>query len=127
MATDRQQFIQACRLLGVEFKEDPQLTLSNGTIIAAQIHVANFSSRAGIWVADFDDESRRLWRAHRTEIAELGASASFMSLNAESNAPFDLNNFIDMFSEWGWTGAEEETPSWIIPFERLYPSEPTEK
>ena len=115
MATGKQQFIQACQLLDLPYKENPRLELRDGTILKAQIYVPNFSSSNGIWVADLNDESYEQWNKHRDELTNLGASASFMELIDETKAPSELEDFKDMFCEWGWTGDPKLQPDWIVP------------
>src|SRR5678815_5778378 len=31
---------------------------------------------------------------------------------SEDAAPYDRDSFIEMLSDWGWTGRKEESPSW---------------
>lgn len=50
-------------------------------------------------------------REYADKLVELGYGYSVMSEQSE-NTVFDLDSWIEVFNDWGWSGEEGKEPSW---------------
>ena len=98
--------------LGLDIVVPYEVDLGNNVKLQAKLLVRNFGARNGILVfTDMD----LVW-PHRNELSNLGYGYSVLDEPTDkTNEAYDRDLFIDMLSEWEWTGGEATRPSWIGP------------
>jgi hypothetical protein len=95
--------------LGVRILVGFEAKLSDGNMMFTQALFPDLGGPLGMIVMASSDQTE-------TSIArDLLAHGFAISTFSEPlpNEEFDLNNYSEMFSEWGWTGDEDSRPSWI--------------
>jgi hypothetical protein len=102
----------ACGQLGLRIVIPFKLTLREGWEINAKALLPQLGARNGtLIVTDFSDV-----KGKEEELRVLGYTASVMT------EPFDekgdeLDDWIEVFSEWGWAAKEEPKPNWLLDLE----------
>lgn len=114
MATGKEKLISACRELGIAHIPNFKVATSHGEIIQSEVFIEHFSNPIGIMVFDFSYQADFL--PYRAELVEKGYGASFWDLSSDNRHPFEIENFVEIFCEWGWTGSEDAKPKWIRPW-----------
>jgi len=98
--------------LGIEIVAPYEVDLKNGIKVRAELLVRTFGARIGTLVFT---EIDAVW-PHRNELSSLGYGYSVLDEPTDkANELYDRELFIDMLSEWEWTGTEAEKPSWLRP------------
>jgi hypothetical protein len=100
---------QAAEILGVEIVAPFSVTLPSGTRVDAPVLVKSFGARNGMLIVTDYAEVRH-------ELAALEDAGFGFSVLEEpdQDEPFVVNEFVDMLRDWGWTGRQEDEPSWLM-------------
>ena len=105
----QKDFHRAATELGLLIELNHDVKLSDGRILRAQVWLPDLGNVSGTLVFSFrddvDSEARR----------ELKERAFLLSTMGDGipGVEFDLDRFVETFSEWGWCGDPERTPAWI--------------
>ena len=99
--------------LGLEIEAPAEVPLSNGRKFLGDFLLKNFGGANGILIVQDYERFAGYWKELRT----LGYS--FSTLEPSSHEAYDRQVFIEMLSEWSWTGDPEKKPEWLIPEEKL--------
>lgn len=98
--------------LGIKIVINQAIDLSGNCKFLAPILFPQFGASKGTLVLNSDDN-------YAIELIEelrnLGFTASSF-LPPEPDEKFDIDSYIEMFSDWGWTGSEESRPKWLLEF-----------
>lgn len=98
--------------LGIKIVAPYEVELQSGGKLKAKLLVRNFGHRYGTLI--FTD-AEEVW-AHRKELAALGYAYSVLEEpTTEADELYDRDIFIDILSEWEWTGDEQDQPEWLLP------------
>jgi len=103
-ASSRRSWNRHCR----PYEVDLETTLK----LHAELLLTNFGARNGTLVfTDMD----AIW-SHRNELSNLGYGYSVLDEPTDkANVVYDRDLFIEMLSEWEWTGDEATRPGWLRP------------
>lgn len=96
------------RDLKLEIVAPFEVTLLSRTILRAEFLVRHFGAKNGMLV--FTDY--RLVRPYDEELVNLGYGYSVMDRDNES---YVREDFIDVLSDWGWSGDKARKPIWLKP------------
>lgn len=103
------EFEIAAKDLGLEIEAPFSLEIEEGIVINIDILLKNFGNREGMLVVNkFEKLS-----PYANKLVELGYGISTIG-EPDSPDEFHRNVFIEMLSEWGWCGPENEKPDWVI-------------
>jgi hypothetical protein len=98
--------------LGINIVAPYEVALGNSRKIHADIFVPDFGHDNGTLI--FRD-TEAVW-PHREELSKLGYGYSVLEEpSADVEHLYDREPFIEMLSEWGWTGNEADKPEWLLP------------
>jgi hypothetical protein len=98
--------------LGIEITAPYEVELPSGRKVTAKLLVKHFGHRHGTLI--FSD-TEAVW-PYRKELAALGYAYSVLEEpTTQTDQLYDRDIFIDMLSEWEWTGDEQRKPQWILP------------
>jgi hypothetical protein len=100
---------QAAKTLGVEIVAPFSVTLPSGTRIDAPVLVKSFGARNGMLLLVDYAEVRHVLAA----LEDAGFGFSVLE-ESDQDEPFVVNHFVDMLRDWGWTGRQEDEPSWLM-------------
>lgn len=84
------------------------LELSSGQSIMADLLVPLFGSENGTLVVS----SYQVVGPYVDELKDKGFCCSILSEPGE-NEEFNIHDFIDVLSDWGWYGDESSRPAWL--------------
>jgi hypothetical protein len=85
------------------------LVLPSGFHVHARVLVRCFGANVGMLiVSSFANVSAAL-----TELVEQGYGFCVMD-DPRMDEEYDRQTVIDVLSDWGWSGAEEERPAWLL-------------
>ncbi len=87
-----------------------EVSLAPTKKLAAELLVKNFGDRNGMLVFTNYD----VVKPHREQLQNLGYGYSVLEKPKE-NEDYVREDFIDLLSDWGWTGDRSMRPKWIIP------------
>jgi hypothetical protein len=93
--------------LRFEIKLDHEQVLSSGRIVKCPVFVPGFGSSKGTLIFSSVGE---FWD-FRNEIIADGFGFSCLS---DYDDTYDRESTIEMLSEWGWAGSQENKPDWIV-------------
>lgn len=100
---------RAAKELGICIEIGRKITLSDGRALTPQALFPDLGSELGTlvfrWEDDLDAETRH-------ELVSKGYGVSTFSEPSSAEA-FDVNNYAEIFSEWGWVGASNMKPKWM--------------
>jgi hypothetical protein len=94
--------------LGLSIESPFDLRLPSGPMERWPLVVRDFGARNGMIV--LLDYSRI--RDRRQEVHDAGFGYSVME-EAGPGDPYVREEFVDLLSDWGWSGAFSSTPAWI--------------
>jgi hypothetical protein len=98
--------------LGIEIVAPYKVELASGRTLTAKLLVKHFGHRNGTLI--FAD-AEEVW-SRRKELNALGYAYSVLEEpTSDTDKRYDRDLFIDMLSEWEWTGDEQDQPGWILP------------
>ena len=104
-----QTFLQrACQELGLTIVVPFFLTVRNGVQIDAQVLLPQLGAPKGMIVVNHYDD---LCGAS-SEIQCMGYGYSVLDEPLPSEG-FDLETYIELFSDWGWADTNERMPDWM--------------
>lgn len=102
----------ACELLGIQIDIPFTVVTSVGVEIVAQARIPNFGASRGILVFEQLQQPDEL---QRRALVSSGYGISIYGEPPESEE-FDLDSYVEMFVDWGWTGDSSTAPDWIGAF-----------
>jgi hypothetical protein len=95
--------------LGLVIVAPYEVTLPSGNSVRADLLLKHFGGRLGMLVfataggvAPYGDD-----------LYDLGYGISVLSEPDE--VKYDRASFIEMLSDWGWTGSDSDKPAWLKP------------
>lgn len=101
--------MHAAKELGIRIIVGHVVQLPNGSLFPTQALFPDLGGELGMIVLasanSYDSEIRHA-------LVEKGFSISTFS-SPLPNEEFDLDNYQEMFSEWGWTGDDNLKPKWM--------------
>jgi hypothetical protein len=107
-----QEFLlRAADYLSLKITIDPSFKLSNGKVLFFDALFHNLSNPEGIFIMN-SDHGGQLERAERDELNISGFGVSEFG-SPLKNETFEIDNYIEMFSEWGWSGDPNKRPVWF--------------
>lgn len=84
-----------------------------GITFKVPVLVEGFGAKHGmVIVSSYSDV-----KAHAEALADAGFGYCVMS-EPRLNEPYDLESFIELLSDWGWTGSPQHSPGWLVPSAR---------
>ena len=105
----RERLSKACTLLGLEIDIAFKAKLPSGHVISTVARISKLGAPKGMLiVTSFDDV-----REASDELTSAGYGYSVMS-EPPSDESFDLDAYVDVFSDWGWSGEDTERPLWFL-------------
>jgi hypothetical protein len=97
--------------LDIELIAPFELNLGNNTKIRAEFLVKNFGARNGMLIVkDYETVAPYL-----KPIADLGYGFSVLE-EPSGNSVYDREVFVELLSDWGWSGDKGAKPSWLKDF-----------
>ena len=96
--------------LGLEIVAPYEVDLGNNGKLRAEILVKNFGGRNGTLI--FTDEDK-FWKYHEQLSALHYGTSVLDEPTDEDNEIYDRDSFIEMLSEWEWTGEAGAKPGWV--------------
>jgi hypothetical protein len=108
----QEYLVRAAKILSMKITIDPSFRLSNGKLLFFDALLHNLSNRNGIFVWN-SDHNIQLESEAREELNRSGFGVSEFGGPSKSEM-FDIDNYIEMFSEWGWSGEADERPAWML-------------
>ena len=100
---------RACTELGLRLALDFVASLPSGRRVLALARIAELGGTNGMLIVTRYDDVRPVL----DEIDAAGFGFSVLSEPTRDEG-YDLQPFIEMFSEWSWTGSEDARPSWMV-------------
>lgn len=100
---------RAAEDLGVCMLISYVVTLSDGRKLTSQALFPDFGNTFGTLVFQSQDA---IDASARRDLMTQGYGISTFS-EPLPNEEFDIDNYREMFSEWGWTSAEAKKPEWM--------------
>lgn len=100
---------RAARTLGVELEGPVQITLSDGSVINAEMLVKGFGARQGTLVMQTTDQ----WLGRSLELRACGYTASTFGPYREGIEEL-VDGMKDILCDWRWCG-DCPPPDWIKP------------
>lgn len=109
MSKLREQMVRAAETLDLRVETDHSITLASGTRLEADAFFPDLGTQAGMAVLRSDLVG---WETIEEVLFEMRYPAAFI---AEPSAAeeFDIDSYVAMFSEWGWSGMPESCPAWM--------------
>ena len=108
MGNQVQYLVAACSQLGLEIDPAFEVTLG-GISLVVPARVALLGARNGMLVFN---EVSAFW-PHLAD-AILEAHFAFTCYEDNDRDDFELESYIKMFTDWGWSGDPATKPSWMI-------------
>lgn len=110
MSRLRQQFRRASADLGIEIHEDFEVRLLSGDTFTAPILVSNFGGERGtLVIIDYGS-------IHHITSKIINTGYGYSTLDEpREDETYQRDAFIEMLSDWGWSGDRSNTPSWLRP------------
>jgi hypothetical protein len=99
--------LSVCRSLGLRCETDiPEEVMSLTSL------------KPVVWIALLGGEKGMLVFADQAPV-DLGSALvesgyGFSTLDGSAETCGDIDSYIEMFSDWGWTGSEESRPKWLL-------------
>ena len=92
------------------FVVDGPVTIEvGGTRMSVPVFVEGFGAVRGMLiVTSYSDV-----KPHIEALAHAGFGYSVMS-EPRQNETYDRESFIEMLSDWGWSGSPQERPAWVV-------------
>mgnify|MGYP000343441042 CR=1 FL=1 len=107
--TNLQSFLeQACQELGMTIVMPFLLTVREGIQINAQALLPQLGAINGMIIVNHYDELRGI----ASELPSMGYGYSVLDEPLRSE-DFDLESYVEMFSDWGWGKVNERKPDWM--------------
>lgn len=95
--------------LGLEIKAPYVIAVAPNTVLIAEFLLKNFGGPKGILIfTDID----LVWQ-HKDELAKLPYGYSVLQVPNDDDV-YEREEFIEMLSDWTWTGDSAMRPKWII-------------
>jgi hypothetical protein len=102
--------LKACDLLKLDASIGHTVSLSNDVLIHVVAYIPFLGGIKGMLLVDNYD----VLRPYISELIELGYGFSVVD-EPRLNEEFEIESFIEMFTDWGWYGDLTKKPAWIKP------------
>jgi len=100
--------LKACEMLDLNIEFGFIFILSNGKKLQSVAKIPALGAENGMLMFDsFKNVSE-----HVDEIIQAGFGYSILD-NPYSEEQFDLESYVEMFSDWGWSGEVKSRPGWM--------------
>ena len=99
--------------LGLEIEAPVEVPLPDGRKFLGDFVLKNFGGRSGIIIVQNYNRLAGYWE----QLEKMGYA--FSTLQPLSKEKYRRQTFIEMLSEWTWTGDQKKRPSWVIPYDEL--------
>ena len=101
----------ACEDLGFEMTAPYEVDVGDAKKLNIPIFLKDFGGKSGMLIVTQFDEIE----PHRAQLFKLGYGYSTVSQSKRPAAEsYDRETFIEMLSDWGWSGDPSKKPGWII-------------
>lgn len=105
-----QQFLaRAASDLGVRVHLGYALHLHSGRVVHADAYFPDLGSPLGTLVVESEDQVREA----TAELYRQGYAVSIFGHSSPS-ASYDVRDYAEIFTEWGWAGPSNLMPSWMV-------------
>jgi hypothetical protein len=104
----RAWFEEGSRALGVRIELEPKIVTRSGVVLEPVAWLPDFGGMSGTLV--FEDGFTNRERAKLAR--ESGYTSSAMGSISKS-FDFDLDDFIDVLSDWTWSSSDQPQPIWV--------------
>jgi hypothetical protein len=102
---------KAAKELGLRITIAPAIPIADGRQITFDALFSDLGNLSGTLVLR-SSELSKIDQDVRSELKRKGYGfSSFDEPHQREN--FDINNYIEMFAEWGWSGPNREKPNWM--------------
>jgi len=101
-------WLEAAQLLSLEVEAPCSVALSLDATVEAEVLVLHFGATHGmVIVRRYDDV-----RGQTRDLQAAGYGFCVMS-DPRPSEIFDLQSYIDVLYDWGWSGEPARTPAWM--------------
>ena len=100
--------IRACNDLGLPAECDFEVVLADGVSLQSIVRIAYLGGQRGMLIFRSYEEIQ----PYAAELIRAGYGYSVLG-DPREKEEFDLDSYVEMFSDWGWTGDRTSMPSWI--------------
>lgn len=108
MSKLRDEIVLACHQLNLQVDINFPVALDDDRLIHATAHIPNVGAKNGMLIfSSFEDISGKI-----DGIINSGYGYSVLS-EPSQDMQFDLDSYIDMFRDWGWSGDNKMAPDWF--------------
>lgn len=108
MASKQIEFCsRASEDLGIDFVAPYVLKLPDGHLLKAELLVKHFGAPNGMLIFNDSKEVMKYGDA----IIDAGFGVSVMG-DPSDRAEYSTQNYVELLSDWGWSGEPELKPSW---------------
>jgi hypothetical protein len=104
----QEHLLRAGNELGIKVIVPFELSLASGKKLSAEALLPELSNPKGIIVS----QSMTDFLAICDELKKLGYGLSVYA-EPSSNEKYDVENYKEMFIEWGWSGDKAKKPDWM--------------
>lgn len=94
--------------LGLRVAFDLAITLPDGRRVPAAAYFPDLGTPGGMYVVAWEGVDVEVQR----QLQRSGAAAALIP-EPSDREPFELDNFVEMFREWGWSATDRDEPSWM--------------
>lgn len=100
---------RAAGMLDISVDVGYVVNLKSGESVESLALIPNFGATLGTLIFTPETTPRK---EVRQELKTLGYTISTYGEPSE-NMVFDLNDYIEMLTDWGWTGDQSRMPNWM--------------
>ncbi len=101
----QEELSKAAAELGLEINLNLKIRLESGRELVALAHLPKLGAPNGMIIVTSFDEIRDLVK----ELANSNYAYSVLS-EPDSREAYDFESYVELFSDWGWAGAEGNRP-----------------
>lgn len=103
-------WLKAASVLGLKVEAPCMVALPSGATVVADVLVHQFGASKGTLILRRYDDIRQ----QISELQAVGFGFSVMS-DPRQNEAFEVQQYVDVLRDWGWSGAPDEEPLWMSP------------
>ncbi len=109
MSKLQEYLVRAAQALGLRLSLDYAITFADGKTISFEVYLPDLGRASGTLVTN---SSFKLDSAKRQELLTRGIGLTTYG-EPPPNEIFEIEGYIEMFSEWGWAADIDRKPSWV--------------
>lgn len=108
--------LSVAQALSLRIELNPAFAFSNGNPFYFDVLFPDFGAPNGMLISDSDRARAIGAKGHKLVFSKgYGYSSWDEPADGKSFDPdCDLESFIEVFSDWGWSGDESKRPKWLI-------------